>query len=99
MSGSIKNASHHPYHADPVSIVGSVRDAGGTAFTIEHKQQLLKVKLDAGTELLDGDKTLDIALEEAVKKGVKVHIIGLLNKKVSEIRALRLYIFHKEFNG
>lgn len=81
----------------PISFIGRVKETKGSMFTIHHKKAMMKVQLDGKTELLDGDKTLDIAPDEAVQPGVTVHIVGLLNKQVNVIRAVRLYIFHKEF--
>jgi hypothetical protein len=86
----------HEY-VNPISLIGKVKETKGNMFTVHHKKAMMKVQLDARTELLDGDKTLDIAPDEAVRPGATVHIIGLLNKQVNVIRAVRLYIFYKEF--
>ena len=83
---------------NPISIVGKVKEAKGNVFTIIHKKSMMKVQLDHKTELLDGDKTLDIAPDEAVQNGVTVQVVGLHNKRLNIIKAVRLYIFHKEFD-
>ncbi|MCM3718242.1 hypothetical protein [Fictibacillus phosphorivorans] len=83
---------------NPISFVGKVKEVKGNSFTIHHKKTVMRVQLDSNTELLDGDKTLDIAPDEAVQPGVKVQIVGLLNKRLNLIKAVRLYIFHKEFD-
>jgi hypothetical protein len=83
---------------NPISFVGKVKEAKGSMFTIHHKKTMMRVQLDSKTELLDGDKTLDIAPDEAVQPGVTVQIVGLLNKRLNVIKAVRLYIFHKEFD-
>jgi hypothetical protein len=83
---------------NPISFVGKVKEAKGSMFTIHHKKIMMRVQLDSTTEFLDGDKTLDIAPDEAVQSGVTVQIVGLLNKRLNVIKAVRLYIFHKEFN-
>jgi hypothetical protein len=83
---------------NPISFIGKVKEAKGNVFTIIHEKTIMKVQLDLSTELLDGDKTLDIAPDEAVQPGVTVQIVGLLNKRLNVIKAVRLYIFHKEFD-
>ncbi|MDM5315232.1 hypothetical protein QUF49_04440 [Fictibacillus sp. b24] len=83
---------------NPISFIGKVKESNGHVFTIYHKKTVMNVKLDSKTELLDGDKTLDIAPDEAVQPGATVQVVGLLNKRLNVIKALRLYIFHKEFD-
>lgn len=83
---------------NPISFIGKVKESNGYVFTIYHKKTVMNVKLDSKTELLDGDKTLDIAPDEAVKSGATVQVVGLLNKRLNVIKAVRLYIFHKEFD-
>lgn len=83
---------------NPISFIGKVKESNGHVFTVYHKKTVMKVKLDSKTELLDGDKTLDIAPDEAVQPGATVQVVGLLNKRLNVIKAVRLYIFHKEFD-
>ncbi len=83
---------------NPISFIGKVKESNGYVFTIYHKKTVMNVKLDSKTELLDGDKALDIAPDEAVQPGATVQVVGLLNKRLNVIKAVRLYIFHKEFD-
>jgi hypothetical protein len=95
---SSDGANKNQEKLNPISFIGKVKEAKGNVFTIYHKKTVMKVKLDSKTELLDGDKALDIAPDEAVQPGVTVQIVGLLNKRLNVIKAVRLYIFHKEFD-
>jgi hypothetical protein len=95
---SSDGAENKQERLNPISFIGKVKETKGNVFTILYKKTVLNVKLDSNTELLDGDKTLDIAPDEAVQPGVTVQIVGLLNKRLNVINAVRLYIFHKEFD-